>query len=133
MSHDLVELESAECWELVGQQPTCRIAWTTGDGPTLIPVNHVAFDHAIWIRTSAYSSLVQQVDDTKVAILVDHLDPQTRLGWSVQLRGTAQVHYRSDDVPEEVRRLTTWAPGAKPLWVHLSPDEVIGRRLVSGD
>jgi nitroimidazol reductase NimA-like FMN-containing flavoprotein (pyridoxamine 5'-phosphate oxidase superfamily) len=133
MSHDLVDLETAECWELVSQQPTCRIAWTSGDGPTIIPVNHVVFDEALWIRTSAYSSLVQEVDDTKVAILVDRFDPETRLGWSVQLRGIAQVLFHHDEVPEEVRHLTTWAPGAKPLWVQLRPDEVIGRRLVAGD
>ena len=133
MSHDLVELATAECWDLVGQAPTCRVAWTSGDGPTLIPVNHVAFDGTIWIRTSAYSTLVAEVDDSKVAILVDHLDPETRLGWSVQLRGTAHVHYHPEEVPEEVRTLTTWASGAKPLWVELRPDDVIGRRLVSGD
>lgn len=133
MSHELVDLDAAESWELVGEQPTCRVAWTSGDGPTLIPVNHVTYDHALWIRTSAFSSLVKEVDDTKIAVLVDHLDPETRLGWSVQLRGTAHVHFHADEVPEEVRRLTTWAGGAKPLWVHLRPDEVIGRRLVSGD
>lgn len=133
MSHDLVELTADEGWELVATQPICRIAWATGAGPSVIPVNHVVYDGALWIRTSAYSSLVAEVDDAKVAILVDDVDHDTRLGWSVQLRGTARIHFHVEEVPEQVRELTTWASGAKPLWVELRPESVIGRRLVSGD
>lgn len=133
MSHDVVELDVQECWELAAQQPICRIAWATGAGVTVIPVNHVVHDRAIWIRTSAYSHLVKEADDAKVSILVDDIDRATRLGWSVQLRGTAHVHFHTDDVPDQVRQLITWAAGPKPLWLELRPDDVVGRRLVSGD
>jgi len=130
---ELVELGRDESWALVSGQPFCRVAWTSGSGPTAIPVNHVVHGHSIWIRTSAYSSLVREVDDNRVAVLVDDIHTETRLGWSVQLRGTAHVHWHIDEVPAEVRDLHTWASGPRPLWIELTPDEVTGRRLVSGD
>ncbi|GAB7006171.1 hypothetical protein JCM18899A_36440 [Nocardioides sp. AN3] len=130
---DLVELGRDESWDLVPQQPICRVAWSTGNGPFVLPVNHVVHGRSIWIRTAAYSSLVREVDDTRVAVLVDSIDTSTRLGWSVQLRGVAHVHWHAEEVPTEVRTLHTWASGPRPLWIHLTPDEIHGRRLVAGD
>jgi hypothetical protein len=130
---ELVELEQDESWKLVAQQPICRVAWSSGNGPFVLPVNHVVHERSIWIRTSAYSALVREVDDTRIAVLIDDIDLSTRLGWSVQLRGIAHVHWHVEEVPAEVRTLHTWASGPRPLWLELTPDEVNGRRLVAGD
>ena len=129
----LVDVDATESWALVGQQSVCRIAWTSGDGPVVIPVNHVVHAGALWVRTTAYSKMVREVDDVRVAVLVDDLDRTTHLGWSVQLRGIAQVHYHAEEVPEPVRALQTWAPGTRALWVEVQPDQVTGRRLVAAD
>jgi hypothetical protein len=129
----LVELGQDESWELVSSQPFCRVAWASGAGPTVIPVSHIVHDHTVWFRTAAYSALVREVDDERIAILVDEFDKETRLGWSVQLRGVAHVHWHPDEVPEAVHSLHTWASGTRPLWIELGPDEVHGRRLVAGD
>lgn len=129
----LVELGQDESWELASRQPFCRVAWATGAGPTVIPVNHIVHDGALWFRTAAESSLIREVDDEPIAILVDEMDNETRLGWSVQMRGVAHVHWHAEEVPEAVRSLHSWASGARPLWIELRPDEVHGRRLVSGD
>ena len=130
---ELVELGEDESWELASSQPVCRVAWSTGAGPTVLPVTHVIHDHTVWFRTSAYSSLVREVDDERIAILIDEVDLETRLAWSVQLRGVAHVHWHVEEVPEPVRTLHTWASGSRPLWIEMRPDEVHGRRLVSGD
>jgi nitroimidazol reductase NimA-like FMN-containing flavoprotein (pyridoxamine 5'-phosphate oxidase superfamily) len=130
---ELVELTDDESWELARSQPFCRVAWTSPTGPTVIPLNHVVDGRTLWFRTSAYSELVREVDDTRAAVLVDEIDTSTRLGWSVQLRGVAHVHWHVDEVPEQVRSLHTWASGSRPLWIELAPDEVHGRRLVAGD
>ena len=130
---DLVELGRDEGWDLASSQPFCRVAWTSSSGPTVIPVSHVVHDHAVWFRTSAFSTLVREVDDERVAVLVDQVDTEHSLGWSVQLRGVAHVHYHLDEVPEPVRALHPLASGARPLWIELRPDEVHGRRLVAED
>ena len=130
---DLVELTEDESWELARSQPVCRVAWTSPTGPTLLPVNHVIDGHTLWFRTSAYSELVRQVDDERIAVLVDEIDKETRLGWSVQLRGPANVHWHESEVPPAVRSLLTWVSGPHPLWVEVKTDEVHGRRLTAGD
>jgi hypothetical protein len=130
---ELVELNDEESWKLAHSQPFCRIAWTSPSGPMQIPVNHVIDGHAVWFRTSAYSELVREVDDERVSLLVDDIDTESRLGWSVQLRGTANVHWHETEVPEPVRKLLSWVSGPHPLWVEVRADEVHGRRLVAGD
>jgi nitroimidazol reductase NimA-like FMN-containing flavoprotein (pyridoxamine 5'-phosphate oxidase superfamily) len=130
---DLVELSEDESWELASGRQFCRVAWTTSSGPMLIPLNHVVHERTIWFRTSAYSALVREVDDERIAVLVDEIDPDSRLGWSVQLRGVAHVHWHAEEVPDQVHELHAWASGARPLWVEVRPDELHGRRLLSGD
>lgn len=127
----LEEIGREESWELVGREPVCRVAWASGSGPVVLPVNHVVHEGSLWIRTGAYSSLVREVDDVRIAVLVDEIDRESRLGWSVQLRGIAQVHYHLDDVPAQVRELHSWAAGPRPMWIQLTPDEINGRRLVA--
>ena len=130
---ELVELEQDESWKLVEQQPVCRLAWWSGNGPSMRPFNHVLHGRSLWIRTSAHSALVRTADDTRVAVLIDDIDVASRLGWSVELRGVAHVHWHIEEVPEEVRTLHTWASGPHPLWIELTPDEIHGLRLISGD
>ena len=126
---DLQELSTQECWELVGGVGFARIAWNSPNGPVVLPVNHVVHEQSLWIRTSAYSSMAEQVDDTRIAVEVDAVDPESHVGWSVLLRGSGDVIYQEESVPEEVRSLRAWASGARPLWIRLTPTMVTGRRL----
>lgn len=128
MAH-LHELEVAESWQLAATVKLSRIGWNSPTGPVVIPVNHVVHDDSVWIRTSAHSSMAVQIDESAVALLVDDIDPETHLGWSVQFKGRAEIFYHEDRVPEQVLRLRTWPPGARPLWVRLTPKQVNGRRL----
>lgn len=127
----LQELSVEECWELAPTSGLARIGWTAPGGPVVIPVNHVVHDGTLWIRTSAHSSMAAQVDESPVAVLVDDIDAETHLGWSVQFRGRAAVLYREEQVPEEVRTMRTWPTGVRPLWIRLTADDVNGRRLVA--
>ena len=129
MAH-LQELSVEECWKLAPANGLARIGWNAPGGPVVIPVNHVVHDDTLWIRTSAHSSMAEQVDESQIAVLVDDIDAETHLGWSVQLKGRAAVYYREEQVPEEVRTLRTWPAGPRPLWIKLAPSDVNGRRLV---
>jgi len=128
----LEELSVEECWKLAPGNGLARIGWTAPGGPVVIPVNHVVHDGSLWIRTSAHSSLAEQVDESQIAVLVDDIDAQTHLGWSVQFKGRAAVLYREEQVPEQVRSLRTWPAGVRPLWIKLSNPEINGRRLTAG-
>jgi nitroimidazol reductase NimA-like FMN-containing flavoprotein (pyridoxamine 5'-phosphate oxidase superfamily) len=128
----LEELSTEECWTLVeSADPLARIAWNGSTGPALIPVNYAVHDRSIWIRTTAYSAMAEEIDESLVAVLIDDVDRKTHLGWSVALRGRSEILYHQDQVPDRVRALSTWPGGARPLWVHLAPRDVTGRRLVA--
>ncbi|UDY24845.1 pyridoxamine 5'-phosphate oxidase family protein [Nocardioides sp. Kera G14] len=125
----LHEIDESECWDLLKSHSVSRVAWAGSDGPVVLPLNYVVHDGALWLRTSAHSTLSQEVDDAPVAILVDEFDAETQVGWSVQVRGTAQMHYKEESVPDEVQKLRTWAAGARPLWISVTPTALNGRRL----
>jgi len=125
----LSEISEDECWELLGGSELARIAWNGGSGPTILPVNYTADGRSIWLRTGAHSSMTHEIDASPVAVLVDSIDAVTHEGWSVQLRGTVRAEYRAENVPEHVRELETWAEGVRPIWLHLVPDDVNGRRI----
>lgn len=125
----LQELTNEESWALAATMKLSRIGWNSPTGPVVIPVNHVVYEGAVWIRTSAHSSMAEEIDESSVALLVDDIDPQTHLGWSVQFKGRAEIFYHEDRVPEQVLKLRTWPSGARPLWVRLEPKQVNGRRL----
>lgn len=130
----LEELTEDDCWNLIGQQSEAqpyfaRAGWTGSTGPVVIPVNYVVHERSVWIRTSAYSAMAEEVDESLLAVEMDDIDPQSHAGWSVMLRGRAHVFYHDEQAPEAVRGLRTWAGGARPLWVHVAPDHVTGRRL----
>ncbi|GGR55071.1 nitroimidazol reductase NimA-like FMN-containing flavoprotein (pyridoxamine 5'-phosphate oxidase superfamily) [Nocardioides luteus] len=126
----LEELTVEESWRLAAGAQVSRIGWTGPRGPVVIPVNHVVHDDSVWIRTSAHSSMAEQIDESAVALLVDELDPDTHVGWSVQFKGRAEILYRDSQVPDTIKSLHSWPAGARPLWVRLHPKEVTGRRLV---
>lgn len=130
MAH-LQELSVEECWELAPGNGLARIGWNAPGGPVVIPVNHVVRDDTVWIRTSAHSQLAEQVDESQVAVLVDEIDSETHVGWSVQFKGRAAVLYREEQVPPEVLTLRPWPAEPRPLWIKLAPTEVNGRRLAA--
>ncbi|NYI78656.1 pyridoxamine 5'-phosphate oxidase family protein [Nocardioides panzhihuensis] len=128
----LEELTVEESWRLAADIQISRIGWNGPRGPVVLPVNHVVHEKAVWIRTSAHSSMAEQIDESAVALLVDDLDPDTHVGWSAQFKGHAEILYNEDQIPETVKHLQAWPAGPRPLWVRLRPKEVTGRRLVSG-
>jgi uncharacterized protein len=126
---ELHELTTDECWELAAEGHLARIAWGSASGPVVLPVNYVVHERELWMRTSAYSSMAEEVDDTVIAVEMDAIDPETHVGWSVLFRGSSDVIYHEESVPTQVRVLRAWAEGPRPLWIRLSPATVTGRRL----
>jgi hypothetical protein len=122
----LHELSPDECWERARTRPVGRIAWLGADGLTVIPVNFTVDGRAVHVRTSGYSAMARECDDSPVAFQVDDFDPDTRSGWSVLMRGHAHIDFRSS-VPEQP--LDVWPAGSHTLHVSVLVDQVGGRRV----
>ena len=56
----LVELSRDECLELLGAMSVGRIAYTTDDGPRVLPVNYVLEGDGVIFRTVPYGAAGQR-------------------------------------------------------------------------
>ena len=128
------QLTGDECLALLGRSHLGRIAFIEGGRPLVLPVNYVLDDEAVVFRTDSGSKLDAAALGLPVAFEVDGIDPATRTGWSVVIRGQAE-YVTSRAGLERLRRLppVPWAPGAKAHYVRIRATEVTGRRISVAD
>ena len=68
-----------------------------------------------------------------VCFQIDAIDPATRTGWSVLVKGRATEITHPDDL-RRVEDLTLgyWTVATRPNWIRITPREVTGRRIWQG-
>lgn len=122
-------LDAASCWALAAAAPVGRIAFVEGGEPVVLPVNHAVVGHRIVFRTFRGSLLHEALLREPVAFQVDGFDPATRSGWSVLVRGVADLVDDLADLGD--LDLQPWADSvARDDWVQIRAEEVSGRRIV---
>ncbi|WP_406032164.1 pyridoxamine 5'-phosphate oxidase family protein [Nocardioides sp. NBC_00163] len=125
----LTELDRAECVELLERSEVGRVAFGDPDGPLVLPVNHVMVDDRIVFRTAPRTAIADHVGTGQVSYQIDEFDSYTSSGWSVLVRGTAElvdgVWLRAHDLEPE-----PWADGRRTLYVCITPTQITGRRVV---
>lgn len=126
-------LSTADCWKLLEQERVGRLAVTARDGSAdIFPVNFVAFEGAVYIRTAPDVKVVALAAHSYAAFEIDGHDDSG--WWSVVVRGdAAQLR---DDVEIErsgIMRLTTASPRHKQHVLKLTASTVTGRRFVDHD
>lgn len=126
-----VELTRPQCLALLQVVTVGRLAWCSESGEvTVRPVNFAMDGHDVVIRTGPDAKLWTGQTRRRVAFEVDDLEPALQAGWSVLLRGHAQVVL---DPVEQERLLalsaTPWASGPRPYLLVVDVDYVTGRRL----
>src|SRR4051794_18483893 len=109
MMDDLVE---DVCWDLLRGAEIARMGFVIDDTPWIIPVNFGLVGHAIVFRTASASMLHSLAEGARVVVEVDHVDAETRTGWSVLVHGELQP------IGEEALALVDgavhpWAPDDK--------------------
>jgi nitroimidazol reductase NimA-like FMN-containing flavoprotein (pyridoxamine 5'-phosphate oxidase superfamily) len=123
------DLDPRECWELLAAHEVGRVGYADDVGPAVVPVTYVVEDGSVVFRVAPYSTLGRHIPGTLVAFEVDELDDFARTGWSVLLRGRAEVIH-PDELPDLTERPEPWAEGRRPLHLRLVADHVTGRRLL---
>jgi nitroimidazol reductase NimA-like FMN-containing flavoprotein (pyridoxamine 5'-phosphate oxidase superfamily)/GNAT superfamily N-acetyltransferase len=125
------ELSKEECYELLAAHPAHvgRIA-IAGARPLILPVNYALDGEDVVFRTIPGSRFADAVSGEFVAFEVDFVHAAWHEGWSVLIRGKADV------VTDEADRtrltgldLRPWAPGDRDLYVRVRADIVTGRRI----
>ena len=82
-------LSEHQCRELIASSDLGRIAFSIGDQPEILPINYAADGSVVVFRT-APDTIMAGALNGRVAFEVDGWDPQTRVGWSVVLKGIAE-------------------------------------------
>ena len=125
------ELSAAECRDLLETREVGRVALCTPRGPSIMPVNYVLDGESVVFRTAPYGVLGQHASNGRIAFEVDHLDPDTRSGWSVVATGPGELVEDLDEL-SMIRMFGNpepWAPGSRLLYIRLAWDELTGRRV----
>ncbi len=125
----LVDLTARECLELLETCKVGRVAWCGAAGPTMIPVNYVLHDGAVWIRSTPYSKLARETAGGRMAFEVDGFDELARSGWSVLVRGRAERRPPAE-LPPDLPEVETWPEGPRPFVLSIGLRELTGKRLV---
>jgi len=125
-------LSPDECYALLSEEAIGRVVYADGDGPAAVPVNFALAGHDIVFRSDP-GSKIGGLRDRPVAFEVDHIDPAPRSGWSVLVRGAADI-VEPEQVPTLLGRLhgappLPWKKGIHGIWVVITPKTVTGRRL----
>lgn len=132
----LVELTHDECWALLATSEVGRLGVTSEHYPLVVPVNYAADGEVLVVRTASGPTL-DAASSANVTFEVDALDPVTRTGWSVLVRGLAE-RVTERHRPELVGRTRAagaqpWAPGERDEWLRILPHRVTGRRVVAAE
>jgi hypothetical protein len=94
-------------------------------------VNYVVQKRSVLFRTAEGTKLFGTVMNDQVLFEAD--DHNLVGGWSVIVRGTAEVLYGADDIHEAERAgLYPWIATQKLRFVRVTPEQITGRRFIFG-
>lgn len=123
-----------DCLRLLAQNRSQvgRLALVDGLHPVIFPVNYVLHGEDIVFRTAAGTKLDGALHGANVAFEVDDLDEEHHVGWSVLVKGRAELVTSKQDLQYlETLPLRPWSDHAKPNWIRVVPESVSGRRVSS--
>lgn len=127
-NHDAVTyfevLDSDECLNLLMSAELGRIAWQGEFGLSVVPVNFRYVDGQIVFHTKPGTTLSRLTDPAEVAFLVDDIDAEEALGWSVLVRGL------TGPAPEGSQP-ASWLVDGRTAGIAIDPRTIDGR-VVSG-
>jgi nitroimidazol reductase NimA-like FMN-containing flavoprotein (pyridoxamine 5'-phosphate oxidase superfamily) len=116
---------------LAGSEPVGRIAFAEGGDIHVFPVNHRVVDGVVAFGTADGTKLGAAMEGSVVAFEVDRYDADSHTGWSVLIKGRAQL-LGEGTLQTRLRAagLRSWRDRVpRPEWVVIRPDMVTGRRL----
>ena len=123
-------LTEGQCRELLRAQQLGRVGVSVGALPAIFPVNYCVLDGDIFFRAGEGTKLRRAVEDGVVGFEVDHVDADTKDGWSVLVIGMARV--LSDLELDALGPIDVepWAGPGRTRVVRIRPELISGRRIV---
>lgn len=122
-------LPASTCWEYLQSARLGRLAVINADGaPDVFPVNYIAHEGSLFIRTARDAKLLHIAQHPLVAFEVDGATDDAF--WSVVIRGRAERVTHDDEIRDSgVRRLVSMSPTPKFFALKVVANTVTGRRF----
>lgn len=132
--NELLELPHEKCEELLRASIVGRVAFSSGEGPQIVPVNYTTVGDAVVFRTTPYSLLGAHAAGSPLAFEIDHIDYDDHKGWSVVAHGVGELVEDTSALEQATRfwNPKPWAGGPRVLYVRLPWASLTGRRVGSG-
>ena len=112
----LQEIGHDECFLLLATQSIGRLGVNAEHYPLIFPVNY-GLDREVLVLRTRPGTKLSAANHANVTFEVDSIDPMTRTGWSVLVRGLAEEvtgEHRADLVARtEASGVEPWAPGER--------------------
>jgi len=126
-----VELDRAECMELLAAKTVGRIAYATESGARILPVNYILVGDSIIFRTVPAGEIFHHALDSNCAFEIDETDEFFQSGWSVVAVGRLHLATEDDFAYMRYGKLPEpWAGGNRWMFVRLPCEHVSGRRVI---
>ena len=127
----MTALPADAAWDLLSSVTLGRLVTSFGGKLEIFPVNFVVQKHTVLFRTAEGTTLFTTVMNEKVLFEAD--DHTADEGWSVIVRGSAQMLTSAGDIREaEQAGLMPWVPTEKLRFVRITPTEISARRFQFG-
>jgi nitroimidazol reductase NimA-like FMN-containing flavoprotein (pyridoxamine 5'-phosphate oxidase superfamily) len=130
-SQQLQVLGRDECIDLLTKHRFLgRIGLVVEGRPLIFPVNYIADRESVVFCTAAGTKLDAVGQGTDVVFEIDDHEPLYHSGWSVLVKGRAQVVTDESELARLRRgRLRPWVRGARANWIRVQIAEISGRKL----
>ncbi|CAN5348433.1 pyridoxamine 5'-phosphate oxidase family protein [soil metagenome] len=131
MTTDFTHLDPYDAWARLRSQSYGRLAVSIDGQPDIYPVNFLATETNILIRTQAGTKVDDIVQNARIAFEADSADSES--AWSIVVKGLA-VRIDEPQALENAQHapLWSWAPGDKNVFIRITPTEVTGRMFTRG-
>ena len=127
-------LHLGDCFQLLQSATVGRIGFLCGGEVLILPVNFLVDGQDVVFRTGIGSKLSSIEVGHYVGFEVDSFDPAAKNGWSVLVRGLAEVEPEEEGARLDALGLESWGvPASDREWVRIRPMSITGRRIASPD
>jgi nitroimidazol reductase NimA-like FMN-containing flavoprotein (pyridoxamine 5'-phosphate oxidase superfamily) len=118
------------CLSLLAAVSVGRVGFVADGEVFVLPVNFVMDGQSVVFRTASGSKMASAEDKTEMAFEADNYDDITRSGWSILVRGSAEVVEDDAEIDRLSRLgLSPWvSEPERPFWIRIRPSSVTGRR-----
>lgn len=124
-------MTTEEAWQFLEHTHFGRLAVAVAGKPDIFPINYLAHDRKLLMRTNPGTKLAELTVNDSVAFEIDGLAEDQ--AWSIVLQGTARIIESQTEIDAaDQLPLVPWIRTRKYTYVEIVPTSVTGIRFELG-